>query len=153
MKAKLSPLLWLNFALLKSEFDFITPQDNPKKKLDPINFFDKYIIDVDFTNNVSDDGTFQTFTKIAINYEDEPEAGYRILVEGTGVFQIKSQKELSETYINNLQNYSAVNLLINRLRTHILQMTSLSVFGPYDLPPIDITDLFKQKDELNRNLL
>ncbi|RZJ48002.1 MAG: preprotein translocase subunit SecB [Flavobacterium sp.] len=150
MRAKLSPLIWLNFALLKSEFDFIQPTTVSKRKLDPSTIFEKYIIDVDFSNNISDDGTFQTFTKIEINNEDEPEAGYKILVEGTGIFQIKTDVELPEGHIKNLQNYSAVNLLINRLRTHILQMTSLSVFGAYDLPPIDITDLFRQKNELNK---
>lgn len=152
MKAKLSPLIWLNFALLKSEFDFIQPATASKKKLDPSTIFEKYSIDVDFSNNIGNDGTFQTFTKIEINREADPEAGYKILVEGTGIFQIKSDIELPESHIKNLQNYSAVNLLINRLRTHILQMTSLSVFGAYDLPPIDITDLFKQKDEQNKTL-
>lgn len=149
MKAKLSPLSWINFALLQSRFEFIQPeiQGKSKKKIDPQTFFSDYVIDIDFSNFAeSENGEFQAFTKIEINNEENPEPGYKILVEGTGVFKIDGNVELSEAHKKNLENYSAVNLLINRLRTHILQMTSLSVFGPYDLPPIDITDLYKQKE-------
>lgn len=149
MKAKLSPLSWINFALLQSHFEFIQPEvkTKSKKKIDPQSFFVDYLIDIDFSNfDVTENGNFQAFTKIEINMEENPLPGYKILVEGTGVFKIDETAELSEVHKKNLQNYSAVNLLINRLRTHILQMTSLSVFGPYDLPPIDITDLYRQKE-------
>ncbi len=149
MKAKLSPLSWINFALLQSQFEFIQPEikGKSKRKIDPQSFFSGYEIDIDFSNlDVNENGDFQAFTKIEINNNENPYPGYKILVEGTGVFRIDQTIELLEEHKKNLQNYSAVNLLINRLRTHILQMTSLSVFGAYDLPPIDITDLYKQKE-------
>ena len=114
--------------------------------------FDKrqepYIIDVDFDIQDLSEEEFQVFTKISINNDEVTEAGYKISVEGTGVFRIDPNIELPDTHRANLKNYSAVNLLINRLRTHILQTTGMSVFGPYDLPPIDITDLFAQKASL-----
>ena len=151
MKAKLSPLSWKNFALLQSQFEFIQPVIKSKKKIDTQSIFSNYEIDIDFSNfDVNENGDFQAFTKIEINNDENPQSGYKILVEGTGVFKINESEGLSEDHKKNLKNYSAINLLINRLRTHILQMTSLSVFGPYDLPPIDITDLYKQKElELN----
>lgn len=148
MKAKISPLSWLNFALLQSNFQFIQPEIRPKKKkINPSDFFRDYIIDIDFDIQDTELNEFQVFTKIDVNTDEDLIAGYKISVEGTGVFRINPDAELSDAHRNNLRNYSAVNLLINRLRTHILQTTSLSVFGPYDLPPIDITDLFIQKSE------
>jgi len=150
MKAKISPLSWTNFALLQSNFHFIQPENKPKKKkINPAEFFKSYIIDIDFDIQDLSVVEFQVFTKITVNDDEEFEPGYKISVEGTGVFRIDPDIELSETHRKNLRNYSAVNLLINRLRTHILQTTSMSVFGPYDLPPIDITDLFLQKSNLD----
>lgn len=147
MKAKLSPLSWINFALLQSRFEFIPQETKSKKKIDTQSIFSNYEIDIDFSNfDINENGDFQAFTKIEINNDENPKSGYKIVVEGTGVFKINESAELSEDHKKNLKNYSAINLLINRLRTHILQMTSLSVFGPYDLPPIDITDLYKQKE-------
>jgi len=149
MKAKISALSWLNFALLQSNFQFIQPElKSKKKRVNPADYFNDYLIDIDF--DIQDTGTdeFQVFTKIEVNADEMPSPGYKIYVEGTGVFRIDPDVELSEAHRKNLRNYSAVNLLINRLRTHILQTTSLSVFGPYDLPPIDITDLFLQKADL-----
>lgn len=146
MKAKISPLSWLNFALLQSNFQFIEPEIKPrKKKINPADYFKSYIIDIDFDIQDLSEVEFQVFTKININCADEVEPGYKISVEGTGLFRIDPDVELPEIHRKNLKNYSAVNLLINRLRTQILQTTSMSVFGPYDLPPIDITDLFAQK--------
>ncbi len=148
MKAKISPLSWLNFALLQSNFQFVQPDGKLKKrKINPVDYFKDYVIDIDFDIQDGDSDEFQVFTKIDINIDEISVAGYKISVEGTGVFRIDPEAELPEAHRNNLKNYSAVNLLINRLRTHILQTTSLSVFGPYDLPPIDITDLFVQKSE------
>lgn len=131
--------------MLQSKFEYIHPEIRAnKKKINPADYFKKYNIDIEF--DMHDKGEeFNVFTKIEINTGDIPIAGYKISVEGTGVFRIDPKAELPEAHRINLKNYSAVNLLINRLRTHILQTTSLSVFGPYDLPPIDITDLFLQK--------
>jgi|JI6StandDraft_1071083.scaffolds.fasta_scaffold126801_2 preprotein translocase subunit SecB len=149
MKAKISPLSWTNFALLQSNFQFVRPEGKPrKKKINPAEYFKAYIIDVDFDIQDLSEEEFQVFTKISINNDEVTEAGYKISVEGTGVFRIDPNIELPDTHRANLKNYSAVNLLINRLRTHILQTTGMSVFGPYDLPPIDITDLFAQKASL-----
>lgn len=146
MKAKISPLSWLNFALLQSDFQFIQAEiKGKKKKINPIDYFKEYDIEIDFDIRDTEENEFQVFTKIEVNTALNPIPGYKIYVEGTGVFRIDPESELPETHRKNLKNYSAVNLLINRLRTHILQTTSLSVFGPYDLPPIDITDLFEQK--------
>lgn len=146
MKAKLSPLSWSNFALLQSSFSFVQPKTKPKRKpINPVQYFNDYVIEIDFDIQDIAKDEFQVFTKIEINTADTPIPGYKISVEGTGIFYIDPEADLPDAHRKNLKNYSAVNLLINRLRTYILQTTSLSVFGPYDLPPIDITDLFIQK--------
>lgn len=151
MKAKISSLVWLNFALVQSHFEMIAPmQKGKKRKLNPEEYFRQYVIDIDFEILDSEEDTFQVFTKIDINQIEHPITGYKIFVEGTGLFKINDSEDLPEGHKKNLKNYSAVNLLINRLRTHILQTTSLSVFGAYDLPPIDITDLFNQKSQLSQ---
>lgn len=152
MKAKISPLVWLNFALLNSTFQ-VVPYNGRKKKIDPEELFKEFELDVDFFVKDSDeegDDTFQVFTKISINHGSISVAGYKIFVEGTGLFRITHTAEMPDVHKYNLKNYSAINLLINRLRTHILQTTGLSVYGAYDLPPLDISDLFKQKADLSK---
>lgn len=148
MIAKLSPLQWNSYILLQSYFQLTdAPKDGPKQII-PADVFRDYIIDVDFRVNKEANGEWQVFAKVHVNWEDPIKPGYRMLVEGVGRFSIEDEDKLEKEKLENMAYYSTVNIIINRLRSHITEITASSILGPYTLPAIDITDLFKQKAEL-----
>lgn len=148
MIAKLSPLQWNSYILLQSYFQLTdAPKDAPAQII-PAEVFKDYIIDADFRVNKMDNGEWQVFAKVHVNWEEPIKTGYRVLVEGVGRFSIQDEDKLEKDKLQNMAYYSTVNIMINRLRAHITELTAQSILGSYTLPPIDITDLFKQKAEL-----
>ena len=148
MIAKLSPLQWNSYILLQSYFQLTdAPKDAPAQII-PAEVFRDYIIDVDFRVNKEENGEWQVFAKVHVNWEEPIKTGYRVLVEGVGRFSIQDEDVLEKDKLQNMAYYSTVNIMINRLRAHITELTASSSLGAYTLPAIDITDLFKQKAEL-----
>jgi|GEM_PF-1844064 preprotein translocase subunit SecB len=148
MIAKLSPLQWNSYILLQSYFQLTdAPKDAPAQII-PAEVFRDYIIDVDFRVNKEENGEWQVFAKVHVNWEEPIKTGYRVLVEGVGRFSIQDEDVLEKDKLQNMAYYSTVNIMINRLRAHITELTASSILGAYTLPAIDITDLFKQKAEL-----
>lgn len=148
MIAKLSPLQWNSYILLQSYFQLTdAPKDAPAQII-PAEVFHDYIIDVDFRVNKEENGEWQVFAKVHVNWEEPIKTGYRVLVEGVGRFSIQDEDKLEKDKLQNMAYYSTVNIMINRLRAHITELTASSILGAYTLPAIDITDLFKQKAEL-----
>ncbi len=148
MIAKLSPLQWNSYILLQSYFQLTdAPKDAPAQII-PAEVFRDYIIDVDFRVNKEENGEWQVFAKVHVNWEEPIKTGYRVLVEGVGRFSIQHEDVLEKDKLQNMAYYSTVNIMINRLRAHITELTASSILGAYTLPAIDITDLFKQKAEL-----
>jgi preprotein translocase subunit SecB len=70
-----------------------------------------YEIDIDFTYHFEEDGTFQVFVKINVNDVDKSLPGYKLKVEGAGIFQL-IEDDLSDNEKNNLKFYSSVNIII-----------------------------------------
>lgn len=148
MIARLSPLQWNSYILLQSYFQLTeAPKDGPKQII-PMDVFREYIIDVDFRVNKEANGEWQVFAKVHVNWEEPIKTGYRVLVEGVGRFSIQDEDKLEKDKLQNMAYYSTVNIMINRLRSHITELTASSILGAYTLPAIDITDLFKQKAAL-----
>jgi len=148
MIAKLSPLQWNSYILLQSYFQLTdAPKDAPAQII-PAEVFHDYIIDVDFRVNKEENGEWQVFAKVHVNWEEPIKTGYRVLVEGVGRFSIQDEDKLEKDKLQNMAYYSTVNIMINRLRAHITELTASSILGQYTLPAIDITDLFKQKAAL-----
>lgn len=148
MIAKLSPLQWNSYGLLQSYFQLTeAPKDGPQQ-IQPADIFRDYIIDVDFRVNKESNGEWQVFAKVQVNWEEPIQTGYRVFVEGVGRFTIQDEDKLEKEKLQNMAYYSTVNIMINRLRAHITELTASSILGPYTLPAIDITDLFKQKADL-----
>ncbi|SMD43097.1 hypothetical protein SAMN00777080_1674 [Aquiflexum balticum DSM 16537] len=144
MKAKFSPLQLLDFKLLESHVEFVVPEE---VELDVKELFQSYSVDIDFgLRNNEDEQEIQLFTIIQVNSgEDDTLSGYKIMVEGGGTFRIQNPEELEENLKNNLTQFSTLNMMINNLRNIIYQITNLGPMGGYLLPPIDITQLLRDK--------
>lgn len=144
MKAKFSPLQLLDFKLLESHFEFIVPEEGD---LDVKELFQSYSVDIDF--GIGESGVeeeIQLFTMIEVNSENDNQyPGYKIMVEGGGTFRVQDPETLEENLKKNLTQFSTLNMMINNLRNIIYQITNLGPLGGYLLPPIDITQLLRDK--------
>lgn len=145
MKVKHSPLKWKHFALLQFDFKFISPEE--QIDINPQDYFVKYSIEADFAIKEHQQDVIQVFFKTEINGGQNPLLGYTIFAEATGIFTIENTDQIPEENLRNLKGYSTVNLLINRLRHSIRLLTAESAFGAYEYPPLDITNLFEQKQQ------
>lgn len=144
MKAKFSPLQLLDFKLLESHYEFIVPEEEDVNVPD---LFRSYPVDIDFGMGKTDiEGEIQLFTKIEVNFTKKKSLpGYKIMVEGGGTFRIQDPENVDEGLRNNLSQFSTLNMMINNLRNIIYQITNLGPMGGYLLPPIDISQLLRDK--------
>ncbi|MFZ4414882.1 MAG: hypothetical protein ACOYOV_17480 [Bacteroidales bacterium] len=132
------------FAVLHSLYEFNPPKRNPK---DIQQLFKSYEVDIDFAHHINEDKTIQVFTKISINQTDKPMFGYKLFVEGVAVFSLDTTAVLTEEEEKNLKFYSTVNILIGYLRNTLTSLTASAPMGPYLLPPLNMSDLFRKKSE------
>lgn len=144
MKAKFSPLQLLDFKLLETQYQFeVSGQDD----LNINDLFSAYPVEIDFAMGKSDkEEEIQLITTIEVNRDKEnPVPGYQIKVEGGGTFKISDSLNIEEGLRNNLSQFSTLNMMINNLRNIIYQITNLGPLGGYLLPPIDISQLLRDK--------
>jgi len=142
MIAQLSAIKLEHFAVLQSHYEFEQPKKNVKNVQ---KIFDAYEIDIDFAHHDEDEhNTIHVFVKIGINHKKKTLPGYKLLVEGVGVFSLK-EENLSEEKINNLKFYSTVSIIVGYLRNTLSGITASAPFGPYLLPTIDMQQLFTLK--------
>lgn len=144
MKAKFSPLQLLDFKLLESHYEFIVPEEDEVNVPD---LFQSYPVDIDFGIGKTEvEGEIQLFTKVEVNFtKKKPLPGYKLMVEGGGTFRIQDPENVEEGLRNNLSQFSTLNMMINNLRNIMYQITNLGPMGGYLLPPIDITQLLRDK--------
>ncbi len=146
MKAKFSPLQLLDFKLLQTRYEFEVPE---RDALDLHELFSNYSVEIDFElGKNEEDEEIQLLTMIEVNLDkDNPQPGYKIMVEGGATFKLKDAESIDEGLKNNLSKLSTLNMVINNLRNIIFQITNLGPMGGYLLPPIDITKLLQDKAE------
>lgn len=153
MIAKPSPLQILSFELLESKYAFEVPEGDIE---DMHSLFSEYQIDIDFVHNKqeSDDREVDeivVFTKVGVNHPEDNQSsllpGHKIYVEAVGVFSINEHEGLTDGDRRNLSTYSTLNMMINNIRNIIYQTSNISPMNGYLLPPLDILDLFRQKNE------
>lgn len=132
------------FAVIQSHYEFSAPKRNPKNIQE---LFNSYEVDVDFAHHINEDRTIQVFTKISVNQNEKPQPGYKLFVEGVAVFSLDKSNEMTEEEEKNLKLFSTVNILIGYLRNTLTAITASSPMGPYLLPPLNMTDLFRKKSE------
>lgn len=133
-----------NFAVIQSHYEFNPPGRNPKNIQE---LFNSYVVEIDFAHHFNDDKTIQVFTKISVNQTEKPLPGYLLFVEGVAVFSLDNTAELTEEEEKNLKFYSTVNILIGYLRNTLTAITASSPMGPFLLPPLNMSDLFRKKSE------
>jgi preprotein translocase subunit SecB len=143
MKAKYSPLEMIAFELLQSYYRFVVP--TKKKAINPEVLFSEYEVDIDFNHREIKGDRIQVFVKVEINNQKNQLAGYSMIFEGMGIFKLTNTQNVSEEVVGNLKYYSSLNIMINTIRNIMFQTSYLGPLGPYNLPTIDILDLFNQK--------
>lgn len=142
MKAISSEIQLMSFVVLQSSYQFVPA---PKKVKNTATFFKSYELDIDFAHHEEDENNIRVFTKISVNNCDKALPGYQLMVEGFAVFSIENCKDLPEKEANNLKYFSTVNILIGYLRNTLMSLTASAPWGPYLLPPINMSDLFNKK--------
>jgi preprotein translocase subunit SecB len=143
MKAQLSPLVLVDFAILNCNFKFITPtnEGNIQK------WVASYELDIDFALPLpeKEDKITRIFIKASINQGKVILPGYSVFAEGVAFFKLSPEANLSKEDKDNLLHYSAVSIALNSLRGFISSLTANAPHGRYILPSIDVNALFKQK--------
>lgn len=147
MKVKKAPLILHDFLVLDTKYKFNDPGES---KLKFPATFDEYEIDFDFVAKEQKNGEIFLFTKISINEIEDPLPGYIIYLEGVSVFSFDKSIELTENQISDYIYLSGLSICINNLRTYLANTTSFYPFGKYLLPAIDIGELHKEKNKLNK---
>jgi len=153
MKAEKSNLVLLDFYLLENIFRVSdgTFDSNDQMKEEVEVSFDLYEIDIDFGHKDVDENNFEVFMNLKIN-ADGLLPGYSIDCSGVGQFFLeKPEDEKNLKVYKNLKLYSTVNIVLNQLRNIVSMQTSFGPYGNYILPAIDITKLFRDKIEQQKN--
>jgi preprotein translocase subunit SecB len=141
MKAVLSPLRLLDFAILNSNLKFLVPE----QEINIPELIASYPIDIDFAIVEEQDKNTRVFIKASVNHSKPVLSGYSIFAEGVAVFSLSDKKALSKEDRDYLLQYSAVSIALNSLRGYIISLTANAPFGRYILPSIDVNALFKEK--------
>lgn len=146
MRIKKSPIELINIYLLNTNTQYIQAED---RKGDTDIWFPEYEVDMDFTVQPEETNKNEIwiYVRIAINCADVPLPGYSVFVEGTGHFNCPPDSELIHYKKADFLNTSALSIVINYLRSAIIQITALGPFGSYVLPSIDLADLYHRKVE------
>lgn len=146
MKPILSSLKLLDFAILKSNFEFIPTKG---KKVNPDNYFSKYELDLDFA--IIEEKETKVFVKIDINNGEKQQAGYSIFAEGVAFFKLEDNDSLTDEDKFSLVHFSAFSIALNSLRGFITSYTANGPWGKYTFPSINVNDIFKQKMDEDAN--
>lgn len=151
MRITKSPLELIDFFLLDVQYRYISPEgDNPEVET---SVFDQYDIDLDymFQPEKLAQEEIWVYVRTSINCGAEPLPGYRLFLEGTGHFRAEQQDDITDEVWGALLNQSALGIVINNLRSAMMQLTAHGPFGKYILPSMDLADLHRQKAEAYTN--
>ncbi|MBR9776525.1 MAG: hypothetical protein GYB55_16495 [Cytophagales bacterium] len=142
---KKSPLRLIEFFLLENQFSVKSKGISSAKDVEQ--FFDSYPISIDFAHQDTESDEFHVFVMVKVN-NGKKIPGYSLVCNGVGIFELPPDKiEKDSAVYKNLKLYSTVNMVINHIRNIISLQTAFAPHGRYNLPPIDIGDLFAQKAE------
>lgn len=148
MIVKNSPLQLVDIFLLNFDLKF-----NPlTSELNLKDLFNKYSIDLDFVFlNPDDNNFFNVYTKASINKVGDPLPGYSIFAECLCIYTFQDLQSLKDDEIGNFMSVSALPISINTLRNYISNITSQSILGRFNLPTIDVDELFRKKNSPDSN--
>ncbi|ARK10381.1 hypothetical protein A6C57_08590 [Fibrella sp. ES10-3-2-2] len=145
MRITKSPLELVDFFLLDTQYRYVSPEGELPEADTAV--FENYDVDLDymFQPDKQDQHEIWVYVRTAINCGTDPLPGYTIFLEGTGHFRAKEQDGMSDEVWGTLLNNSALAIVINNLRSAIMQITAHGPFGKYILPSMDLADLHHQK--------
>lgn len=147
MKLIKSPLILDEFFIINSNYKFIEPEnENEDLKV----FFNEYEIDIDFIvrSIPNEENKFIILSKVNINQNENPIAGYSLFAESVCFYTFDSESELNDTEKSDMLWHSGVSMSINSLRNFISSTTSFCPLGKYTLPSIDLTSLLQEKKKI-----
>lgn len=144
MKLIQSNIQLKKFSVMNYEYKFIPNTENRKLKIKE-DLFDNYDIEIDFAWK-RNDHEVMSFIKLSINRHDAKKIGYSIFIEGVGVFKLAGN--LSEADEKNLIQYSCPSIVLQELRAIVRYNTSLSPYGAFNIPTINITEQVKLKMQM-----
>lgn len=151
MKAGKSLLQWDAFRVIEWEFKSITPNEGEDIDFSPHDNFKNHLIDIDFDHFENGENKLLLHLHIRVNSKDNPEPGYSINILCAAQFDLSEIKDLDESQQHSLKYIATTNFTIGRLRNLISVFTGQGLFGSYELPSLDITDLFRQKSKLSKS--
>jgi len=144
MIAKRSDLILDNFVIFESNLSLIIPIE--QTDIQPINLLNSYPVDVDFSleqdNNVE---LYRIVVTIKINFCENKEPGYSILVTGMGFFKFSQDTKLNEDQKIQMLQTSGLSICITNLRSYIANQTSYFPWGSFSFHAVDIQHLLEEK--------
>ena len=146
MKIKQSPLKFEEFYILDSHFQTLNTNDIQKITIENI----PIDIDFDILLNEKENDLFNIVLILNGNIKEKPEYGYRFTIISNGIFRLKDLDNLDINIANQFIYFSALPILINSIRTYLLNISSFAPFGKYLLPAIDLKDLLKKREKKER---
>ncbi|MDZ7740157.1 MAG: hypothetical protein U5K32_14070 [Bacteroidales bacterium] len=152
MKIPKSDLELIDFIIINSDYTFKQPHE--KENTNIRNLFAEYDIEIDFGDTEpaeEEDNIFNVYIKVEINRCEKPLPGYSIFCEGVGLFKIPNLKRLDEQTANNLLKISPLSIIINNMRSYIMNITNYYPFGKYVLPSIDLKSVINSKIKQQEN--
>jgi preprotein translocase subunit SecB len=151
MKVTLSELELIDFAVIKTTYELVSPENT--ENTFSADIFNLYDLELDYETDLLDN-QLRVFMDISVNCGDKQLEGYSFMVASVGIFKFKENNELTAEYIAKTGLVSsAVAITINNIRSYIMILSSCCPFGKYVLPAIDLGVLLTKKaEQINKNI-
>lgn len=104
-------------------------------------------IDFNILNNAIDKSEFKIVLSITANNENVKKPGYFFSLVTEGIFSINGFDQQPKEQIDSFLKFGALPMLINHVRSYLMNTTSFYPYGKYTLPAIDLSELLKNKQE------
>lgn len=102
-------------------------------------------VDIEILVNSEQKDLYNIVLDVSGNMETEKKPGYSFSVSCEGIFSINKKKPITKESVDQLLLFSAVPMVISSLRGYLLNISSYSVYGQYNLPAIDLQDFIEKK--------
>jgi len=147
MKPVPSVLKIVDFAIIRMDFEFVAGE-NVDGSVNPMDYFRDYELDLDFSGG--EGKYFQVTMSVDINNGSKPLPGYKISATVATLFQFGDTSSISADERNSMEGFSTVYMALNNLRGIISGFTANAPYGRYTLPSIDLNDLIRRKEKLEK---
>lgn len=148
MIAKKSDLILINFSIVDSRVLFVDKGLPNNKDINPLDFFEKYPVDIDFELGKDESlDVYRMVTRVQVNNSENNEAGYSINVTGLCFFSFDKDSLLTQEQKSQMLKISGLSICITNLRLYIANQSSYFPWGPYSFYAVDIQELLSDKSK------